>query len=138
MQAAYFGCIGRIGHYYFEESLGSMPSKERRKPNIGGPWQDYIDSKDMQAGPNHGDIKLHKRAGWSCLMVTDNSVDSRGNSKSAFLFNILVDDIWHAYRLAREHYPTIIERIEKYQNKGPLIAQEIPISAIEKGTIGDE
>lgn len=104
MRVYYFGCYRESGHYYWNPAL----EKESKAHTIV-PWGHEIDSDLYNhayggTNPKNTAIVLHKD-GWSALVITDNTVDKRPNSKSAFIFEKpnmgffeLCTDIQHIFK----------------------------------------
>jgi hypothetical protein len=135
-RAYYFGCWQRSGHYFFLPGMKSPWRERRETPEEIVPWGFDVDSRlapladgstkekgryRYSAGeaPN-GVALLHHRDGWTALSFWDNSVDSRGNSSSTFIFEDTLD-FDEALVRARELFPQVFERFdfEVRQMEGP-------------------
>jgi hypothetical protein len=116
MKCFYFGCVRESGHYFWNPDF-SRPKGDGLNPseNLGGavsPWGYDIDAGEIM--PSHlpqGATRLHRKAGWTALAVADYTVDRRPGSKSVFLFDAPDLDEAGAWRLAEEHFPTIMQRL---------------------------
>lgn len=140
MKAYYFGTMYRAGHYLWEPDLRKSYLYETKKLI---PWGLQIDSRDMMPkGINpsngredhyytkHGAERLHILNGWTALVVADNSVDSRPNSKAAFIFNEILT-IEKARELSKEIFPSIVARIEAYAAK--LASKTPDVKVVQQG-----
>lgn len=83
-KAVYFGCIGRVGHYF---TLPNGTSPKYDKPEDVVPWGYGVEKLTPTADKTQGAAAIHHKDGWTALAVHDYTVDSRGNSKSVFCFN---------------------------------------------------
>lgn len=126
MKSYYFGCGRVAGHYLWEQDLRKNYLYETEKLI---PWGFSIDSTEMMPlgvdphnkRPNHyyskhGQERLHHKDGWTALVIRDCSIDSRPNSKAAFIFDQILD-IEKARELAKQQFPSIVARIEAYSAK---------------------
>ena len=109
MNSYYFGCHSKedIGHFFF--SPGMRRSKRHDVDELV-PWGYGVDSKDfMDPQQIEGRAVLKRKDGWTALAFADRSADSRGNSKSVFLFDCLLD--FHgALARAKEQFPEVFDR----------------------------
>lgn len=117
MSAWYFGCTNGIGHFLHGPEGRSIDRPE------GFPWTQHPDGGltpgrrnergrrvDYLTKPPQSDAALHIKDGWTVLSMHDYSVDSRGNSNAAFIFDreIAEADVLDA---ASEAWPREFARI---------------------------
>ncbi len=115
LDAYYFGCWGRSGHFLWTPDADTRDQDRRLLP-----WP-KIDGV-LCPGPRHrrsgevanedesqGSAAIHYRDGWTALAFWDRSVDSRHGSNSVFLFRgtLSADEILSA---ARKAFPAIFAR----------------------------
>lgn len=126
MKVLYFGCWGRVGHHLWTPQR-EMLRYHDRLPSDRTPWDGQLDGglPPRPDGPHseapNGQAALHQKDGWTALAFWDNSVDTRGNSHSTFLFEGTCD-FDAALASAREQFPTIFARYKF--DVGPLVPDE--------------
>lgn len=115
MSAWYFGCTNRAGHF-----MHGPEGRSLDRPD-GFPWQEHPDGgltpgqrdqrgRRVDRSPAQSEAALHVKAGWTVLSMHDYSVDRRGNSNAAFIFDreIAEADVLDA---ASEAWPREFARI---------------------------
>lgn|SRR5487761_42296 len=99
MEAYYFGCWERAGHYYFAPGMRSV----RGEPT---PWGYGLDSHTFADSP---EWIMWKSDGWTAIGRRDNTVDSRPGSHSTFAFHADLT-MAEAEAEAARLFPQIFER----------------------------
>jgi hypothetical protein len=108
----YFGCYYNEPGHGFHHRNGMAATYKAPAPT---PWGYGVESLAPERG--QGQAALHHKAGWTALAVDDFTVDDRPGSKSVFCFPEVLgfDD---ALSAAREHFPSIVERIGRVVDSG--------------------
>lgn len=110
----FFGCWTRVGHYLHEPGGKSVSQ--------AGPfWWTELDGQYCpglarpRSGPRpepQSACRVTHANGWTVLAFWDRSVDGRLASNGAFLAEGTLD-FAGMLALAREHFPAIVERVER-------------------------
>jgi hypothetical protein len=112
-RAYYFGCWRDVGHYFFGPHMARLGRDERAESIV--PWGYGVEKLANKWSRRHIDPEteglalLHHLDGWTALAFPDFSVDSRGGSKSVFVFEAILD-YDAALARARELFPEVFER----------------------------
>ena len=81
MKVYYFGCVKESGHYLWIDLYD-----RDRKLFRSQPWGDHLDCELCPSGVQvEGVARHHHKEGWTAIAFYDRSVDTRGNSNSAFI-----------------------------------------------------
>jgi len=123
VNAYYFGCWQQSGHFLrTPDGDGGCHWRHADSLLRDGvvPWGYKIDGTlTPKTTTKQGAAALHHLDGWTALACHDYTVDSRGNSNSAFVFDAVLD-FDQALTAAREHFPKVVERV------GPIVLVESP------------
>ncbi len=82
MKHYFFGCLRETGHnLYPPEKYGGAPDKGQT------PWGNEMDSglAPHVGVQRQGGMAIHHKSGWTLISWWDRTVDTRGNSNSAFM-----------------------------------------------------
>lgn len=113
----FFGCIREAGHYLWSKGC----SRSIWDPPPDWPWNStgVLDGKYPPQDKKQplGAATLTHHNGWTVLAMWDRSVDPRFNSNAAFIARG-AHDFAEMLELAREHFPSVLARIEA---QAPLV-----------------
>lgn len=103
-EVLYFGCLRAVGHF-LHRTLNREVRFECQ------PWRNNLDGGLLDSLPRQteGVVVTAKKDGWTVIAFWDRSVDSRGNSNSAFLIqgDVTAEEL---LELARNQWPEVFSR----------------------------
>lgn len=128
MTAWYFGCRHEAGHF-----LVNPDESWSIDPPPGFPWERQLDGGLTPGERDHAGHLLHqgrqsraairRKDGWTVLAVHDFTLDSRGGSNAAFIFDEDLPTATLMVRVARD-FPADVARIAG--SEGLLIVEDDP------------
>lgn len=121
-KAYYFGCYKGVGHGLYEHGEMRPIYTIRDRDDNQFPFNpDTLDGKyapgghttghSSTASQRLGQVAVHHVEGWTIIAMWDRSVDSRGNSNAAFIFNDPDLNFDAAMAEAVHFFPDIMSRI---------------------------
>lgn len=112
-RTVYFGCVGQAGHYYFRRGAAGHPYRVGAADRATTPWGYKVDGgllpKNAGIDLEQGHAHVVHEHGWTALVFTDRSVDSRPGSWSVYCIPEILDGP-EALMLVRAAFPTIFAR----------------------------
>lgn len=114
-RTVYFGCVGQAGHYYWNRGSAARPYSRPGARDAATPWGYKVDGgllpKRSGLNLDEGVVHVVHEHGWTALMFTDRSVDTRPGSWSVYCIPDTLDGP-EALEIAREAFPTIFARYQ--------------------------
>lgn len=117
----YFGCLDQIGHFLHKP--GGSRWRKLGEQEEGMPFRSLDGPFTAKTTRAQGAALIHHVDGWTVLDIHDRTVDSRGNSHSAFVFHGEVS-LSAMLKLARRDWPDILDRI------GPITLVEPALTGV--------
>jgi hypothetical protein len=114
MKVYYFGCFDDVGHH-LHDSDGCTISDRNATP---WSWPEVDGSLAPEGEQFQSLALLHKKEGWTAIAFWDRTLDTRGNSNSAFFAegDFTFEEM---LELAKKYFPAQVKRIGTIRLKEP-------------------